>query len=431
MKNKLFILLLIVFALSCKKEEYVFDQSPDQRLNEALTKYQAALTSSPTGWKATVEPRAGGVYHYYFQFNSENRVFMFSDFDTTTARIRGESSYRLKALQQPSLIFDTYSYLHLLADPDAAVNGGSYGEGLSSDFEFTFENASEDSIVLTGRVNRTKLKLEKGTQADLDAWQNGVWLSILSFLNIQKIEHYFRRLTLGGNTYEIAVDPVGRIIRFQWVSGGILQTFTTGFSFSSNGVVLDSPLVNGSQTIETLSDFSWNQVAQTLQLSSGGLNGSITGAAAPLRVDLQAPQRWWQQAVTADSYWFSPQGFSTTGATDLFDIRSLDRYYYFIYWPGFSVDSDDLFAPIFLNETNDGLELQYGAAPEPGFTGDGKVIFDYLGMYGSYPSSGPALQSLQQLLIPEGYYLVQTGAATYDMVSAKDAKTWISWRLAQ
>ncbi len=429
MKYKLtLVALLAIAAVSCKKEEYIFDQSPDERLNEALSNYQAALTASPAGWKATLQPALGSAYNFFFQFNNENRVFMYADVDTVTAGTRGESSYRLKAMQQPTLVFDTYSYLHILADPDASKNGGVYGQGLLSDFEFIFQSAGEDSIVLTGKANSTKLKLERATQEELDAWQNGTWANILNFLKFQDIETYFKRLTLGGNTYEIAVDPIGRFIGFQWLSGASLQSFVTGYSFGSQGMTLDDPLINGNQTIDRFYDFSWNPSTQTLQLSGGGATGSIQGATAPLRTNLQAPQRWWQEAVAEDLYWFSPEGFRSASLQDRFDINSLDRYYYLIYWPGYSTGENDLFSPVFVNSAGDGLELLYGAAPGiPTFTADGRIVFDNLGFYGAYPSSGPAYQSLQQLLIPEGYYMIPTGAG-YDMVSAADAKTWISWQ---
>ncbi len=53
-----------------------------------------------------------------------------------------ESGYRLKATQRPSLIFDTYSYIHAAADPDPNVsfsptNSGGYGWGTDFDFSFT------------------------------------------------------------------------------------------------------------------------------------------------------------------------------------------------------------------------------------------------------------------------------------------------------
>lgn len=426
-KFALYILALVLVAVSCKKDDYVFDQSPDERLNEALARYQSVLTGSATGWKATIQPALGGVFHYFLQFNNENRVLMYADFDVTTAGTKGESSYRLKALQQPTLIFDTYSYLHLLSDPDARVNGGELGSGLQSDFEFTIESASEDSVVLVGRVNKTKFKLERATQAEMDAWQNGDWLDILLFLNVQHIENYFKRLTIGGNTYEVTIDQVSRIIRFQWLSGGNLQTFTTYYNFNSEGVILGNPLVNGDQTITGFSNLEWNENTRVLSLSSGSTPGTISGAAAPLRVDLNAPQRWWQEAIDRDSYWYSPDGFHVNGVDDGYDLNSLDRYYYTVYWPGYEPGGYDLFAPVFINNTGDGLTLQYGAAPDiPTFTA-GKAIFEFLGTLGPHPSSGPAFRSIQTLFHPEGFYFVETSKG-YDMVSVADSRIWISWQ---
>ena len=187
-KIAIYILSVTLCLAACRKDDPVFDQSPDERINKTLSDYQAALVSSPTGWKATIVPGSGGIYHFYFRFNNENRVFMYSDFDTVTAKHQKESSYRLKALQQPTLIFDTYSYLHLLADPDAAVNGGSYGSGLLSDFEFSLDTLYADSIILSGKMNNTKLKLEKASQQELDEWQNGEWADALSFINVAGIK---------------------------------------------------------------------------------------------------------------------------------------------------------------------------------------------------------------------------------------------------
>ena len=164
-----FLLPIIVFSACSKDDDHLFDQSPEDRINAKLAEYQAALLASPAGWNATITTGTGGLFHFFFRFNDSNRVFMYSDFDLTTATTRGESSYRLKALQQPTLIFDTYSYLHMLADPDASVNGGIYGEGLVSDFEYIIDMANADSIKLTGRVNGTKLTLLKASQQDLDS----------------------------------------------------------------------------------------------------------------------------------------------------------------------------------------------------------------------------------------------------------------------
>jgi hypothetical protein len=426
-KIALYIVSITVCLAACRKDEPVFDQSPDERINKTLSDYQAALVSWPTGWKATIVPGSAGIYHFYFRFNTENRVVMYSDFDTATAKHQKESSYRLKALQQPTLIFDTYSYLHLLADPDAAVNGGSYGSGLLSDFEFSLDTLYADSIILTGKMNNTRVRLEKASQQELDEWQNGEWADALSFINVANIKNYFKRLTLDGVEYEVSVDPASRTIVFQWLSGGAIRQFSTSYYFNAGGIVLASPLTNGSQTINGFSDVSWNEATQTLNIHVNNTAGAIAGAVKPLKTDVNAPQRWWQTAVNGEGYWESFAGFHVNGTDDAFGINTLSKFYSLIYLPEYDTDVD-FFAPLFINAAGTGLEPHYGGAiGTPEFTADGRAVFSILGAYGSYPSTGPAAQSLIQLLIPQGYYFIQTSATSYDMVSALDAKTWITW----
>jgi len=101
-----------------------------------------------------------------------------------------------------------------------------------------------------------------------------------------------------------------------------------------------------------------------------------------------------------------------------------------MYWPDYAAGVNDLLAPIFVNAAGNALEIQYAAAPsKPDFTSvPGRAIFTLLGYYGTYPSSGPAALTKNQLLIPQGYYFLQTGPASFDMISALDAKAWISWQ---
>lgn len=422
--------LLLIFS-ACRKDKPVFDASPDERINKTLSEYQAALVSSSTGWKATIIPGSGGIYHFYFRFNNENRVVMYSDFDTATAKHQKESSYRLKALQQPTLIFDTYSYLHLLADPDAGVNGGSYGSGLLSDFEFSLDTLYADSIILRGKMNNTRLRLEKATQQELDEWQNGKWADALSFINVANIKNYFKRLNLGGVEYEITVEPSSRTIIFQWLSGGVIKRFVTTYLYKPGGIVFESPLVNGGQTITGFSDISWNEAGQNLTLKSGSQSGIIAGGIQPLKVDLNAPQRWWQKAANDDGYWVSLNGFHANGVDDAFGVTSIPDYAFMIFWPKYGTSSGityDLTG--FVTAGTGGLALNFGAAYRaPVFTSDGRIMFSYLGTLGDVPpeAEDAYLATAGNFLNPAGFYLIQTSATSYDMVSADDAKTWVTW----
>ncbi len=441
--KKLLIAICIVAAAisSCKKDDKsVFDKSPDERVKEKLDAYQAQLSGAQDGWKGLLvtDSGRGSTHSFYFKFNNENRVVMLSDFDSLSAVTMKESSYRLKALQQPSLLFDTYSYLHVLADPDGTVNGGPVGAGLFSDFEFYFDAATPDTIKLVGRFNGSKMTLVRATKAEADAYNSG---QLAAGLNINKILTYFKRLTIGTQLYDVKIDPVNKQFVFSWLDGsGNLQTFTTGYYFIAGGVVFTSPLVNGSQTITSLSNITWTAATETLNLTVNNTTATITGIVVPLKVDVDAPERWWDYAYNNqnsfnDYFWFSEKGFHVNGVDDAFGVRSLTSggfpYFCLIYYPGVTANND-FFAPIFLDVAANSLELQYGTAPAPNFTTDGRAIFIQLGNYGPpnflpYPTTGPAAQTRTLLYDASGYYFVQTGATTYDMVSASNGKSWITW----
>ncbi|MEO6188136.1 MAG: DUF4302 domain-containing protein [Ginsengibacter sp.] len=432
MKKNIICLLLSLVFFSCKKEQkHVFDQSPDERLNETLSAYQTQLSGAQNGWKAIikVDSGKGAAFSFYFKFDNANRVTMLSDFDSLSAVTPKESSYRLKALQQPSLIFDTYSYLHVLADPDARNNGGTFGSGLTSDFEFYFDSSSADTMRLVGRFNGSKLLLVKASQQEETLFNNG---GLAAGLSINKILTYFKRLTVDGVAYDIQLNPILRIVTITWINGGSPAAFTTGYYFTPGGIAFEDPLVNGSQTIAGLDNISWDAGNQTINLSANGSAATITGMVKPILVDVGAPRRWWQYAVSnANGYWRTQNGFHVNGVDDAFNINSIvdgtDSYYFWLYWPAYG-NGYDFFGPVFIDAAQTGLSLNYGSAPNtPTFTSDGRAIFQELGTFGTNPTSGPAALTYDQLYISAGYYFVQTSLTSYDMVSADDGKAWISW----
>jgi hypothetical protein len=233
--------------------------------------------------------------------------------------------------------------------------------------------------------------------------------------------------------YDIKINPVNRQFTFTWLdANGNVQTFTTSYYLTVGGIVFTNPLVNGSQSIAGFDNLNWVSATETLNLTVGGVAGTIRGIVVPIKVDIGAPKRWWDYAVNnGNEYWISQNGFHVNGVDDGFGIRSLvsgtNTYYYLIYWPQYTNDND-FFGPVFLNAAQTGLALVYGTAPQiPTFTADGRGIFVQLGNYGTYPSGGAAGRTRTLLYHPTGYYFVQTSDRTYDMVSANDGKSWITW----
>ncbi len=433
MKNIFIIILFVTGILSCTSEDNVFEQSADERINAALTSYQKQLADAPFGWKALVYPGAGGVFSFYMNFNDQNRVMMYSDFSNETALTAKESSYRLKAIQTPSLIFDTYSYLHLLADPDGNINGGNNGEGLLSDYEFAFESAADntENITLRGTKNQTKLILVKATQEESAAYKKGDLAKSFLFNNISKYQTYFKRMTIGGVVYEINVNQSARTITLNWLVGSTVNTFVTEYYYTSKGVVFLTPFVNGPQNVTGFADILWNESQSSLSFNAGGSVTTVMEASKPLKVDSDAPKRWYNTALNQDTYWITFDGFRVNGVNDAFNLNALStdstQYYFYLFWPGYGADYDGL-GPVFIQ--NNALALFYlDAASAPTFTSDGRVVFKQLGTVGTYPKSGPALATRDYFYGTSGFYLIQVGERSYDMVSAKDAKGWVQWEL--
>ncbi len=173
---------IFIFLLSaCQQDdiEPAAGQRPDERLNKVLTDYKAQLVGAPYGWKAILATGAGPKYSFLLKFTDNDRLSMYADIRSNTAGTPYESSYRLKALQQPALLFDTYSPLHILADPDPRVYSGEVGQGLYSDFEFTVDTVDENSIQLTGNLQRSKMVLVKATKEEFDAYSAGQLKTII------------------------------------------------------------------------------------------------------------------------------------------------------------------------------------------------------------------------------------------------------------
>jgi hypothetical protein len=431
-RSILFLLLSCAFLTACNNsDDTVFEETADARLNAALASYEKQLVEAPYGWNAVIYPGGGGAYGFHFKFDEKNRVTMYSDFSDETAAKSKESSYRLKAVQTPVLIFDTYSYLHILSDPDEQVNGGGRGEGLLSDFEFSIypDSVKAESIALVGRKNNSRLVLTRATEAQVASYAAGDLADAVSFNNITKYQAYFKRFTLGNITYEITLSPTTRTIKLTWLDGSVPKTFTTSYYFTAAGVSFVSPLVNGSQTINGFTGITWNATTVQVGITANGQKSTILSAIRPLSTDLNAPRRWWQEPIASGAYWQSWDGFHVNGVDDAFGVNALKLgeapYYSYIYQSG--VNSDyDLFGPLFYE--NNALNFDYGHAPAPPtFTSDGRAVFVLEGTFGDVPENGAAAQTANALFDSRGFYLIQTSETTYDMVGAKDAKTWISW----
>lgn len=281
----------ILFA-GCKKEvKNVFDKTPDERITEVLNNFQGALVQDP-GWKLFVYPQGlrnqdvevGGLT-YYMKFTNANRVSMLSDFRIDMAATPKESGYTLKAIQRPSLVFDTYSYIHVAADPDPDVSSSpapEAGFGWGTDFDFAFsETTAGDTIKLKGNYNNSEALLIKATAEEMNAVFGGRLAEIMNATadyNTNNPLLYFNgtdnaKISISFNLYLY-------IIKFTFAgAGGELVSISAPFSHTAYGLHFKNPITAGGYTFQ---DMYWDDALQIYYIQAGVQRVDIANSSVPI-----------------------------------------------------------------------------------------------------------------------------------------------------
>jgi hypothetical protein len=455
--KKILPLLILTAALmvaGCqKKADYLLGKTPDERLTEALGQYQDVLTQAPYGWKVVVYSKGleatysiSSAFSYYMKFNDANFVTMYSDFDTLTSTVAKTSGYRLKALQRPSIEFDSYGYIHLPCDPDPAISkspiaseGGGYGWG--SDFEFSFaDNASPDqlgdTIHLMGNFNHSPGFMVRATKAEMDAYNNQ---GLRKAMVLDRILNYYKKITLGSTTYEITPGTGSKSVFFKWLdgNGALTSSASTPYYVTLDGVYFLNPITAGSQTISSINKIVFDANTNTATVEVNGTAGTLAGAIASIKTDIEAPFRFWKYSVDQNTYYRSGSAFHVNGVDDFYGAGKYPNYYYMLYWAGVQPTYDAFAANVGGSIIGPAVVrplAPYTSSPTASyFTTDGRIIFRNFASFGTNiagATTSPFLTTIRtQIYIASGYYLVQIGPASYDMVSALDAKAWIRWEL--
>ncbi len=188
MKKIVYFFMTFLIISGCKKSSFVadFDQTPEERMSESIALVTNTLTSATNGWNATLSTSAGGGFGFYMTFDDKQNVSMYADLTDDASGTSVSSTYRVKTGLGADLIFDTYNYISMLADPNATVFGGTQPTGFKSDVEFTYVRSSADSIIFIGKQYRQLLKMAKATAA-----QKSIYAAAGYKTAINKVKNYF------------------------------------------------------------------------------------------------------------------------------------------------------------------------------------------------------------------------------------------------
>ncbi|SEL99900.1 protein of unknown function [bacterium A37T11] len=412
--------LLLLVSACAKKEEFEGTRT-DVQLAASLAEYEQQLTSAENGWLAYLYPAGGGGYTFKFKFDANNRVVMYSDLNATYASTPKESSYRLKAVQVPSLYFDTYSYLHELADPDPAVSGGPVGEGQLSDFEFSFLSAGDDTIRLKGNLNESELVLVRAGNNQGDDYIAKAYAYNQSLNAFNAFPYYYNTFSLGGKDYNFTINTAKNTVSFYFAGNGF-NRFTTEYASTENGIVFRNPFIEKGARIDGLSDFTFNTAAHAASVKAGGQTASISNQATPLVTDPDAATRMY----VAPYQYTSDNGFTVNGVKDGYNISIIPGFSGCNFVPRQYADGYDAF-PVFFNWGETFITPVFKTRIV-----NGKIYFDDIAGYSSNGDQAYVniiMQFLQahftKLSDIEGYYVYQTAKNSFDLVSVSDSKVWM------
>ncbi|RYE27998.1 MAG: DUF4302 domain-containing protein, partial [Sphingobacteriaceae bacterium] len=402
--------LLLVAIAGCKKQEDRPAQLPDDKLTAILSTYQKQLTGAEYGWTGYQFPNGGGAFTFTFKFDEKNRVVSMADINATTAATGLESSYRLKAAMQPSLYFDTYTYLHILADPDQGLGG-------YSDFEFGIQSASTDTIKLKGNVSGSEMILVRTKQVDAGTVIAKSIAFNASLNRASQFNYYYNRLSIAGKTYDFTLNPEQQTVNFYYAANGTFKSYSTEYAVTSNGILLRKPFTDGDLQITEMHELVVDVAQNKINFKAGNNTGTTTNVATPLAISLDAASALY----TSGSAFTSNTGFTNAGRIDFFGLTTIPGYGYILLYPKYFTNADAMFI-LYGNR-------QYGPAFNIQLPANGALIFaGNYALQGTSPGAAytTAIASFRaQVLTPLGYYVFPTGKASYDLVSVADSKIWI------
>ena len=268
-KNIQWILLffLTLLGTGCERNiESGLDGSVDERINNTINGYVDDLKSSPYGWMASINTKEG-YYRFWMSFKSNDSVVMYTDnskYDVFK-QIPDTSTFAFKALQRPTLIFDTYSYLSYINDPNPGISGDPAGGylGLNTDFEFEVDSVKNEIYYMTGLINRVNAVFKKASAEDFQGVQNGLMMDLPPQVS-NNLAYYYIKSSYEGTEIVVKVTDTRLLYTFWYNDGKADGEENTGYYNAevdgTNDLFFPQPIVTPTVLLTGLKyDASQNQ----------------------------------------------------------------------------------------------------------------------------------------------------------------------------
>lgn len=267
MKKQIYLILLILITglAACDNTTISdMDGSVDERLDKVMNSYIDELATAPNGWMMGITTNQG-FFRFHMTFTKDNKVTMYTD-NMRYPELKtkpGNSTYNIRALQRPTISFDTYSYVSIICDPDDEVSGGTGNVGLKTDFEFEVDEYTDNTFILTGRINRVYATLTKATAAEKAAVLNGDLQNLLERIGNYKSGQYLYS-EVGG--FKTSVMLSHRSVNVSYVNkeNALVEIRSESYVEMNGDITMENSLVIGDNSITGL---KWNSGSSEYSLS--------------------------------------------------------------------------------------------------------------------------------------------------------------------
>ncbi len=408
----LFVATLLLFTSCDNEQDPIFDDSPETRINNVLTKYKTTLTKDDGTWIAYYSGSA-----ILMKFNNDNTVEFKSTYgDGSDDKI---ISYRVGISQVPELIFESHSVFQAIYEDNRATG----------EYEFLFDKVADDRIDFISKTdkgtNKTKLTFFKGTETDLTKAKE-----LTDKINILSV---FKEVVINGDTQHkiaISLNPGGKA-RVTTLFEGKIVSENYSYDVTASGVIFQPALSIG-DGLEA-AEFSFDETTQVFQstdetkVSINVVNEPVLPL-APYAFGVKGNAKF----NTLDSNDKSSLAFSTfyNLFVENFKANYGGRTIYKWYLRGLN-SSDAKYIQIYYARGANGYSVRYYFTYE--VKDDGKVYFNSTGENTAGTRDEGFQPLVQKIFNTKGHHLESTGKlekytnSTFSMINADDTSMRINF----
>lgn len=416
---------MLGFIGSCEKEpqleipvEIVFADS-----DSLLSQYQHIIINATSGWEYTWDASDKGFYAGFIKFIDQNSgEFLFDQFSG----------------------IDLLSYTFKVEDkkPTLALTIETVSDELNNvfkelDLSFTVLRQIGDTLLLKGNQFGHVVKMVPIDEVQEQAYKNGgVKKQVETIEALQHLPFYFKRLFYNGGYYDIHFNTAWRKVYIHYGLVDRFKIYESSYAYTPEGIRLQhvfSEDANSFSSIELGLDID----NQLLTAKVDGKNVLFTNESSPSALDPQAVFEFYntpfrtinitlgESAVYPQSLSISQTGFTVAGQVDAYGLAHIPSYGYLCFFNQWLDNSYGAFRWLF----TDFSLSSFGPAFTPEVVGNrGTLRFRQVGHFGEVPESLKAFvdPTLSALLDTQGFYVIKSGPASYDLVSFEQApQKWI------